>query len=558
MSLYKNYEAYLNHELFANTPGVIEIKTRKELRESPEVDQLQMKEVFQTGMKSAAGETRLDEPPFAFPHYFPINIKLKVEAILLLSPKINMEQEFASRFDYLEKMAELGCKWVGESAEKEQVKVEYDLARMKMKKIFQTVTQPLCLVSREGVIQEINDHFASMVDKRRTFLIGERITQVLTHSSWKNIQGISRKGEVDLHIHQRQEDEILALIQPNQFGKEIESYLIVVKKKKGAKSEPKHRKLHTFAEIKGMSEQLQVAINSAKRVAKGDSTIMLRGESGTGKELFAQSIHSESERKDKPFVTINCAAIPKDLLESELFGYEKGAFTGAEKDKPGRFEIANKGTIFLDEIGDMPLYLQAKILRVIQEKTIERIGSNKSSDIDVRIITATHQNLEQLVKEEKFREDLYYRINVIPIFIPPLRDRKEDMPILIEHYMREFSKAMNRPPKKLSEEALHKLLDYHWPGNIREMQNVVRHVVELEIGETVTLKSLPLLVFDKNEEFTLRRETHLPKTPSKLERNEIVGLLDRYGWDTEGKKKAAASLGISLATLYRKIKKLNI
>ncbi|WP_416876480.1 sigma 54-interacting transcriptional regulator, partial [Kitasatospora sp. SC0581] len=173
---------------------------------------------------------------------------------------------------------------------------------------------------------------------------------------------------------------------------------------------------------------LKQTIQSAKRVSKSDVTIMLRGESGTGKEMFAQAIHHESERKNQPFVALNCAAIPENLLESELFGYEKGAFTGAEKEKPGRFELANHGTLFLDEIGDMSLYLQAKILRVLQEKTLERIGSNKSRKIDVRIITATHRNLEELIRKGEFREDLYYRISVIPIYIPPLRARKEDLP----------------------------------------------------------------------------------------------------------------------------------
>ncbi|MFK9091924.1 sigma-54 interaction domain-containing protein [Bacillus salipaludis] len=553
MSFNKKYESYLNHELFNDTPGMVKIKARKELLEAPDVDQQQMREIFQTGMKSVPID-RGSAPTL----YFPIKIRLKVEAVLLLSPKNNMEEEFASKLDYLEKMADLGCKWAEESAEKEQVNKDYNLARMKVKRVFSTLTLPLCLVSSTGVIQEINDLLASMAGKRRTILLGERISQLLTPSSWERIQGVTRKGEIQLRLHDYREGDILATVQPITYEREIESYLIIVKKLKTPKSETKHRKLHTFAEIKGISEPLQQAIYAAKRVAKGDATIMLRGESGTGKELFAQSIHSESERKEKPFVTINCAAIPKDLLESELFGYEKGAFTGAEKDKPGRFEIANKGTIFLDEIGDMPLYLQAKILRVIQEKTIERIGSNKSIDIDVRIITATHQNLESLVKEEKFREDLYYRISVIPIFIPPLRERKEDLPILIEHYMREFSKAMKLPPKRLSEEALHKLLDYRWPGNIREMQNVVRHFVELEIGETVTLKSLPLLVFDKDEEFTLKRAAEAPRSSSKLEKSEIIHLLDRYGWHTEGKKKAASVLGVSLATLYRRMKKLHL
>jgi len=261
--------------------------------------------------------------------------------------------------------------------------------------------------------------------------------------------------------------------------------------------------------------------------------------------------------KNQPFVALNCAAIPENLLESELFGYEKGAFTGAEKEKPGRFELANHGTLFLDEIGDMSLYLQAKILRVLQEKTLERIGSNKSRKIDVRIITATHRNLEELIRKGEFREDLYYRISVIPIYIPPLRARKEDLPILIEHFIQNFSKDLNMDSKNLAAETLDRLMQYDWPGNIRELQNVVRHFVELQIGDTVTLESLPSSLQRGAKSFPPfvkpKRTNHYQ---TRLEKRKVLELLERNGWSTEGKKKTAADLGISLATLYRYLKKI--
>ena len=555
MSFYRSYEEFLNTEVFSATPGYIEIKDRHELYKRVNVDQSVLKNIFQTGINISYKECGESS---TLAGYFSIKSKFKVIAILLLFPKEGLENQFRSCIQYLEKMAELGAKWVGESIEKEQWKSEYEVTRVEITKIFSAVTEPLCLVNRNGVIQEINDQLSVMVGNRRTTLIGEEISQILTPTSWEIIKQQRRKGEANLQFKQNQGYEILTMIQPIHLENEIESFLLFIPTKSGAKNEQKHRKLHRFEEIKGVSEALQMSISTAKRVSKGEATIMLRGESGTGKELFAQSIHNESDRMDNPFIAINCAAIPENLLESELFGYEKGAFTGADKDKPGRFELANKGTIFLDEIGDMSLYLQAKLLRVIQEKTIERIGSNKSKDIDVRIITATHQDLENLVREGKFREDLYYRISVIPIHIPPLRKRKEDLPILIEHYMSEFSKEMKRSPKKLSEEVLNRLVQYHWPGNIRELQNVVRHFVELEIGDTVTLHSLPSSFSKNGGELPLKEKVTTPRKPGKFDKTEILQQLDRYGWDTEGKKKVASALGISLATLYRRMKKLKI
>ncbi len=554
MDVYKSYEDKLNHEVFMDTSGLVRIKTRRDLLESQNVDQTCVQEVIQTGMKAVSGKDQGNISSLVY--YFPIKRNLKVEAILLLFPKKGLENEFVSSIHFLEKLSELSSKWVGDRLECEQVKQKYEVARLEITNLFSTVTTPLCIVSREGVIEEINNQMAAIAQKERAYLIGSEVFHLFTKDSWDLVKKLSQKEEGLLRTSHDAGSEFWALIQPIGFEKEIESYLIMAKKPKVERNkENEQRGLYKFEEIKGVSKVLQNSINAAKRVAGGDATILLRGESGTGKEMFAQSIHNESKRKVHPFVAINCAAIPENLLESELFGYEKGAFTGAEKSKPGRFELADKGTIFLDEIGDMPLPLQAKILRVIQEKAIERIGSNKSVEIDVRIIAATHQNLESLVKEEKFREDLYYRISVIPIYIPPLRERKEDLPILIDYYMSKFSKDMKRLPKRLSEEVVDRLLHYHWPGNIRELQNVVRQFMELEIGDTVTLNSLPSSLFNETAGSRLNQITVAPRASAKKDKNEMIQLLDHYGWDTEGKKKTASALGISLATLYRRMKK---
>ncbi|XJZ27029.1 sigma-54 interaction domain-containing protein [Bacillota bacterium Lsc_1132] len=555
MSIYRHYEEYLNKEIFAETPLIAEVKSKAELIECQTIDQDCVREVFQTGMKASSVVNRGNKTSFIY--YFPIFCKLKVEAILLLFPKKNFEKDFSNGLGLLERLAELGCNWIGNSMEYEQIKREHQLSKIEIKKLFVTITEPLCMVSGKGIIQEINDPMASIVKKNRSSLIGESVSEVISYDYWNDIKNQKRRGETVLKINHQNED-FSAVIQPILIDQKVESFILHIKTKKEAKKERTPRRLYTFEDIKGISKELLMAINAAKRVAKGDATIMLRGESGTGKEMFAQSIHQKSNRRDQPFVAINCAAIPENLLESELFGYEKGAFTGAVKGKQGRFELANKGTLFLDEIGDMPLYLQAKILRVIQEKTIERIGSNQSIRIDVRLITATHQNLENLVREGKFREDLYYRLSVIPINIPPLRQRKEDLPILIEHYMKEFCSNMNRLPKRLSKEVLHRMLEYHWPGNIRELQNVVRHFVELEMGETVTLESMPAsLSNQENNSFSVKN-TKNQRGSFKQDKNEILFLLDRFGWNTEGKKKVASELGISLATLYRQLKKLKL
>ena len=241
--------------------------------------------------------------------------------------------------------------------------------------------------------------------------------------------------------------------------------------------------------IIGESPQIREVFDIVGRAAASQSTVMIYGESGTGKELIARALHLNSPRASKPFIAVNCAAIPHDLLESELFGYEKGAFTGAVNTRIGRMELANKGTIFLDEIGDMPPTLQVKLLRVLAEREIDRIGSTKSTPIDIRVITATHRNLEAAIEEGQFREDLYYRLNIIPLNLPPLRDRKTDIPLLAAYFL----KQCNGPgsSKTISDEAMNVLVNYSWPGNIRELANFVERMVVLSIGSTITPRDLP-------------------------------------------------------------------
>ncbi len=315
-----------------------------------------------------------------------------------------------------------------------------------------------------------------------------------------------------------------------------------------------------FPNIIGKSSKLLDVIKKATIVAKSDSTILLNGESGTGKELFARAIHNSSPRKDGPFMAINCTCIPENLLESELFGYEKGAFTGANSHgRIGKFELANNGTLFLDEIGDLPLHLQPKLLRAIQEKEIYRVGGNNPIKVNIRIISATHRNLEELVKNKMFRQDLFYRLNVIPLNLPPLRERETDVLILSEYILNRLCKRMGISIKHLSKEVEEKFLCYEWPGNVRELENALEYAVNLSISDEITLSDLPDYLEDNNLSNDLELGEYinidgtLEQMTSKFEKDIINKCLGKYGNTTEGKKNIANKLGIGLTTLYRKI-----
>lgn len=302
------------------------------------------------------------------------------------------------------------------------------------------------------------------------------------------------------------------------------------------------------------SKQMQDVLARARKVAAANSSVLLLGESGTGKEVIARAIHRLSTRAQKPLVVVNCGAIPETLLEGELFGHTRGSFTGATESRKGMFESADGGTIFLDEIGDLPLHLQVKLLRVLQEGEIQRIGENTPRKVDVRVIAATNRDLEQLVAEGKFRQDLYYRLNVIPIYIPPLRERREDIAPLIEHFIRKYSPPGQR--KHLSPEALARLMRYDYPGNVRELENAIEHAVVLSEGETITVEDLPLQI--QNAEWE-RVIFPTPDTDSlsleELEKRALLAALDKTNYNIT---RAAAHLGITRRTLGYRIKKYGL
>jgi DNA-binding NtrC family response regulator len=321
---------------------------------------------------------------------------------------------------------------------------------------------------------------------------------------------------------------------------------------------PKQKFNHS---IIGTSSGIQKILDLTDKVAQSDSTILITGESGTGKELIAKALHGNSPRKNHPFVAINCGAIPMELLESELFGHVKGSFTGAISNRIGRFEMADGGTLFLDEIGDMHPSLQVKLLRVLQSKTFEPIGSTKSVQVNVRIIAATHVNLEKAVAESKFREDLFYRLNVIPIHIPPLRERKSDIPILLDHFLNIFGKNSKHSITGFSEQALHSLMNYNWPGNIRELENLVERLSILTAHSIIEAEDLPQKYKSElpasNELPASLTTTHedgldFNTAVDQYENQLILKALEKTGWN---RNQAAILLRLNRTTLVEKIKK---
>ncbi|HXH12862.1 MAG TPA: sigma-54 dependent transcriptional regulator [Alphaproteobacteria bacterium] len=315
---------------------------------------------------------------------------------------------------------------------------------------------------------------------------------------------------------------------------------------------------HPFVDIVGRDEKMLEIFELIKRVADSDATVLITGESGTGKELIARAIHQHSHRAQKPFVAVNCTAIPENLIESELFGHERGAFTGAVQRRIGKFELAHHGTLFLDEIGSMRLDMQTKLLRALQEREIERVGGERTLKVDVRVVAATNADLRELVKARTFRDDLYYRLNVIPIYVPPLRERPTDIPLLVHYFLEKYNRQFNRHVRGFSPAAMEVLQAYHWPGNVRELENIVERLVVISNHEIIQQRELPLdlqstqahLVDALDEE-----ECDLRKAVQQFEREYIRRVLEKTRWNQTA---AARILGIHRNTLLGKIEQLDL
>jgi formate hydrogenlyase transcriptional activator len=331
----------------------------------------------------------------------------------------------------------------------------------------------------------------------------------------------------------------VAMERPEE-GRRYELYVNLDKYLEPTPNAPEGR--NEFEGIVGSSQALRGVLDQIRVVGPTDSTVLIEGETGTGKELIAQAVHTHSRRGNRPFVKLNCAAIPLGLLESELFGHEKGAFTGAVAQRLGRFEAANGGTLFLDEIGEIPMELQAKLLRVLQEREFERLGSTSTRRVDVRVVAATNQHLAEMVAEKQFRVDLYYRLNVFPIVLPPLRIRTEDIPMLVAYFVQKYAERMSKRVPRISERAMETLQHYWWPGNIRELQNVIERAVILTKSDVLQFPALP-------------SHQPLPVTLAEAERDHILNALQKTNWVVGGASGAAARLGVKRTTLISKMRR---
>lgn len=349
-----------------------------------------------------------------------------------------------------------------------------------------------------------------------------------------------KEGAFDYLVKPFSPDEIEMQIKKIVTHRELVLENILLRQKLEERSE--------YGEIIGQSDVMQTIYDLISKVAPTDSTVLITGESGTGKELIARAIHGNSQRCYMPYIAVSCGALPDSLLESELFGYEKGAFTGAEHTKKGRFEMADKGTLFLDEIGDISLKTQVDLLRVLQEKEFRRLGGQEEIKVDVRILAATNRDIKKAISENRFREDLFYRLNVISIHIPPLKERKDDIPLLVKAFIRRHCLAMNKEQVKIAPSAMKLLMDYNWPGNVRELENVIERALVIGRGEEIVTEDLP---FSRKE---LGTEA-LPNSLKLMEKMHIKKILEEKDWNIS---KAARVLEIDRQTLYNKIEKYHI
>lgn len=461
--------------------------------------------------------------------------------------------------NFLHKMADL----ISSKLKAEIKTYEVELEKKKLKTLLDNMDKAVVSLDKDANIEKYNLKFKEIFEVKGN-IIGSFIGDVLNFAKDNNFNNISNDKSCSFTYRgAKKEFKGIYNIKPIILNEELKGYVLdFIDKVDAIKNYNKISNNHKIylENIIGNSYAISKSKEEALMASKTNSTVLITGESGTGKELFARAIHNHSCRAGNPFIAINCAAIPDNLLESELFGYEEGAFTGAKKGGSlGKFELADKGSIFLDEIGDMSLHLQAKLLRVLQEKEVDKIGAKHNVSIDVRIIAATNKDLEHMVRKGTFREDLYYRLNVIPVVLPTLRQRKNDIHLLIEYMMKEYSNKLDKNVQDIDLQALEYLCEYSWPGNIRELQNVIEYSVNRCEGKIITLDNLPNRIkrANSNEDQIIESNENI-KTLDELEKKEIIKALEKYKDYKKDKDLAAKALGISRATLYRKIERYKI
>ena len=460
--------------------------------------------------------------------------------------------------NFLGKMADL----ISDKLKAKNKTEELELEKKKLEILLNAMNKAVVSIDIKGNIDKYNIKFRDIFNIEEEQLNGGNIFQLLDFIK-RPSAGDFEKYKTGIFYYKKQDNTLKGIynISPIVVKNKLKGYVIdFIENKEAIKNYNKINKDYkiTLDNIIGNSKIIEHTKQKALMAAKSSSTVLITGESGTGKELFARAIHNNSDRVDNPFVAVNCAAIPDNLLESELFGYEEGAFTGAKKGgKLGKFELAHKGTIFLDEIGDMSLHLQGKLLRILQERELDKIGGRSNIFVDVRVIAATNRNLENLVKNGQFREDLYYRLKVIPIILPTLRERKDDIPLLINYMINEYAHKLNKNVIGIDDDAKNTLVNYRWPGNVRELQNIIEYSINMSTSSILTLDIIPdnikSIYYDEKE----NGEDQI-RTLEDLEKNEIIKSINKYKDYKKDKELVAKSLGISRATLYRKLEKYNL
>lgn len=446
---------------------------------------------------------------------------------------------------------------------KAQIKTEeLELEKKKLEILLNSMNKAVVSIDKEGNIDKYNVKFKEIFNMRDDNIDGENIFQLLDFIKKPSTNDL-KKHKTGVFYYKENSRNLKGIYNVSEIAvkNKLKGYVIdFIENKDAIKNYNKINKDYkiTLDNIISESEIMEHTKQKALIASKSNSTVLITGESGTGKELFARAIHNHSDRVDNTFVTVNCAAIPDNLLESELFGYEEGAFTGAKKGgKLGKFEIAHKGTIFLDEIGDMSLHLQGKLLRVLQERELDKIGGKSNILIDVRVIAATNKNLVELVEKGQFREDLYYRLNVIPITLPALRQRKDDIPLLIDYMIKEYAHKLNKDVIGIEDDAKKTLIDYSWPGNVRELQNVIEYSINMSNSSLLNLDIIPNNIKSKYYDEKSNKCEEI-RTLEDLEKEEISKALNKFKHYKKDKELVAKSLGISRATLYRKLEKYNL
>lgn len=461
---------------------------------------------------------------------------------------------------FVEKMADL----LSAKADQQEILEIVEGSRDEMSTVLETAHEGIFALDRRGYVKHCNNRAAALLCTTKGELTGKHIDDLMPGSPAIKVLDTGRgytENEEIFTVGGRQHHFIVTA-KPFLSGEEIDGVVISFRDIEEAQKliynfNTRNIK-NTVDDIIGTSDKIMTAKKQALITARSNSTVLITGESGTGKEMFAKAIHYASARRDNPFITVNCGAIPENLLESELFGYEKGAFTGAsEKGKEGKFELADGGTIFLDEIGDMPLHLQVKILHVLQNMRFDRVGGSRSIIVDVRVIAATNKNLEKLIMEGEFREDLYYRLSVIPLSIPPLRERRDDIKLLMYHFLRKYNSFMNKKIERFSPDVEELYINHDWPGNVRELENAVEYGANMAFGNVINIEAVPARILQKEEEMIKFKNLDKPLSEQvKLYEKEII--TKKLKQHNGVKDIVARELGLSRATLYRKLSELDI